>query len=175
MNGSKNKLLLKYCVGGMIFISALGTLAHFTYGWSGENKVIGLFTAVNESTWEHMKLIYFPMLIYTLFVWIKLHKTYPASVRAMLISTLAGTGLIPVLFYTYTGILGFMITPVNLAIYYISVIISFILFYRLSVKGRPARSSLLLDLSITLLICLFFLYSYDPPELGIFKDPTIAQ
>lgn len=43
-----------------IFISILGVLLHFTYEWSGDNPAVGLFSAVNESTWEHLKLIFFP-------------------------------------------------------------------------------------------------------------------
>ena len=43
--------------------SVLGTLFHFVYGWSGENPVAGLFFPVNESTWEHLKLIFFPILL----------------------------------------------------------------------------------------------------------------
>lgn len=44
-----------------IFISVLGVLLHFTYEWSGDNAVVGLFSAVNESTWEHLKLLFFPV------------------------------------------------------------------------------------------------------------------
>ena len=46
-----------------IFISVLGVLLHFTYEWSGDNAVVGLFSAVNESTWEHLKLLFFPFLL----------------------------------------------------------------------------------------------------------------
>lgn len=31
-----------------IFISVLGVLLHFTYEWSGDNAVVGLFSAVND-------------------------------------------------------------------------------------------------------------------------------
>lgn len=41
-----------------IFISVLGVLLHFTYEWAGDNAVVGLFSAVNESTWEHLKLLF---------------------------------------------------------------------------------------------------------------------
>ena len=40
----------------IIFISVIGTLLHFMYEWSGHNKVVSLFAAVNESTWEHIKI-----------------------------------------------------------------------------------------------------------------------
>ena len=41
----------------------LGILLHFTYEWSGDKIIVGLFSAINESTWEHLKLLFFPMVI----------------------------------------------------------------------------------------------------------------
>ena len=50
----------------IIFISLIGTLLHFMYEWSGHNKVVSLFAAVNESTWEHIKIALTPSFIWTL-------------------------------------------------------------------------------------------------------------
>ena len=58
-----NKLLLNYSITGVILVSIVGTVAHFIYDWTGQNPIIGLITAVNESTWEHMKLLFFPMVL----------------------------------------------------------------------------------------------------------------
>ena len=44
----------------------LGSLLHFVYGWSGSNVFAAGFSAVNESTWEHMKLLFFPVFLLTL-------------------------------------------------------------------------------------------------------------
>ena len=44
-----------------IFVMILGTLLHFTYEWSGGNLLVASFSAVNESTWEHLKLLFYPM------------------------------------------------------------------------------------------------------------------
>ena len=49
-----------YLIFSIIFTFILGTLLHFTYKWSEENAIVGIFSAVNESTWEHLKLLYFP-------------------------------------------------------------------------------------------------------------------
>lgn len=166
------KILVNYSVTGIIIVSITGTLAHFIYDWTGQNRIIGLFTAVNESTWEHMKLLFFPMLLFSIFTWIKLRKRVPAAQSAMLIATLVGTALIPVLFYTYTGILGVMITVANLAIYYVSVITSFIIFYLIASRYKLEEVSIIMYLIITVFICMFFLFTYDPPNLGIFIDPT---
>lgn len=54
----------------MIVTMILGTLNHFLYDWSGKNPVIALFTPVNESVWEHMKLLFFPFLLLSLIEYI---------------------------------------------------------------------------------------------------------
>ena len=51
--------LNKYMILGTIFVSVLGSLAHFFYDWTNNNAFVGLLTPINESTWEHMKLIFF--------------------------------------------------------------------------------------------------------------------
>ena len=169
------KLLLKYSITGTVVISILGTLDHFIYDWTRQNKFIGLFTAVNESTWEHMKLLFFPMLLYYIFIWLKLRKRAPEALPALLIAILIGTCIIPVLFYTYTGIMGFMVTAANLAIYYVSVITAFIIFDLIATRCRLEEVNIILYFIITLFICMFFLFTYDPPELGIFIDPTTTK
>ena len=52
--------LKKYTVAGILFTIALGTLLHFTYDISGNSDFVAIFSAVNESTWEHLKLLFFP-------------------------------------------------------------------------------------------------------------------
>ena len=56
----KRQNLLIY-ITGYIAVTVLGTLLHFVYGWSSSNMLVGLFAAVNESTWEHMKLAFYPI------------------------------------------------------------------------------------------------------------------
>ena len=58
----KNKFL-RFQIFSLFFTYVLGTILHFTYEWSNENSIVALFSAVNESTWEHLKLLFFPMLI----------------------------------------------------------------------------------------------------------------
>lgn len=168
----QNKLLFKYTVTGIIFVSLAGTLNHFLYDWSNQNRFIGLFTAVNESTWEHMKLLFFPMIIYSIFLYVRLNKQCPQTNPAILLASVTGTILIPVIFYTYTGILGYMINALNIAIFYISVLTAFIIFYYIASRRKLHKYNLVLLSVITLFTCMFFLFSYNTPDLGIFIDPT---
>lgn len=50
-----------------LVISIIGTVLHFTYELSGHNKYVAIFSAVNESTWEHIKIGLSPMLLWGLF------------------------------------------------------------------------------------------------------------
>ena len=57
--------LRRWEIVGFIATGLFGTLLHFVYEWSGGNRVIAAFSAINESTWEHMKLLFFPALLFT--------------------------------------------------------------------------------------------------------------
>ena len=56
----------KFEIISTIFIIILGTLLHFTYNWSNNNSIVGIYSSINESTWEHLKLVFYPMLITTI-------------------------------------------------------------------------------------------------------------
>ena len=47
-----------------VLIILLGVILHFLYDWAGKNKFVATFSAVNESTWEHLKLAFFPVLLF---------------------------------------------------------------------------------------------------------------
>lgn len=57
------KKIKNYQIFSILFVFLLGTLLHFTYELSGNNLFIATFSAVNESVWEHLKLIFFPSLL----------------------------------------------------------------------------------------------------------------
>lgn len=68
----------RYEVYGVLFTAATGTLLHFVYEWSGSAVIVGLFAPVNESVWEHIKLLFFPGLLFS--VWDYFHASRrPAS------------------------------------------------------------------------------------------------
>ena len=69
--------LIKFQIFSAIFAIILGTILHFTYTWSKNNSIVGLFSAINESTWEHLKLLFFPMLITTTIGYFIFKDTFP--------------------------------------------------------------------------------------------------
>ena len=119
----------RWSIAGTIFTLAAGALLHFTYQWFG-----GIFWAavgaVNESTWEHLKLLFFPALLFLLVEYLISGRPSEGFFPATLLALLCGMGAITVLFYTYTGILGYHTMIADLAIFAIATALTFWLSYR---------------------------------------------
>lgn len=160
----------KLFIWGFLFVSVIGSLLHFVYEWSGNNSIVRLFAPWNESTWEHMKLLFFPMLIFILFLFFKLPEQNPLPV-ALSIGALAGLALIPILFYTYTGVLGFSVMAIDIAIFYISVLGAFLVGWFLKDKRSLADHRALALICLVIPAILFFIFSFYPPEIGLFQKP----
>ncbi len=155
---------------GIAFTSVIGTLFHFVYQWSGQNSIVGLFTPINESTWEHMKLLFFPMLLYVLIE--SFFLPYTASVAAASGAGLIfGTFSIPVLFYTYSGILGFNLPILDISTFFISVITAFFLRYKGIVSGKYENFLYLLIFINLLIMMAFMIFTYTPPDIALFRSP----
>ena len=108
---------------GFLTAAVLGTLAHFTYRWSGGALLAGVFCAVNESVWEHMKLLFFPVFLFTAAQFCMGERDGLLAARA--VSVTAGLALIPTLYYTYTGIWGDHVLWADAAIFYLSAAVTF--------------------------------------------------
>lgn len=156
---------------GFSVTSFLGTILHFLYEWLGKPIWIAPFSGVNESTWEHMKLLFWPMLLFALlqcFFFCDRADFWYVKLRGILL----GLIMIPVLFYTYNGVIGKSPDWINIAIFFICAAIAYLhearLFYKESPRCRFPKFPLCLLAAITLL---FGLFTFITPELAIFKDP----
>lgn len=153
-----------------IVISILGVLLHFTYEWSDKNRLIGLFSAVNESTWEHLKLIFFPMLLLTLIELFFFHAKMPKIfLWARTLGIISGMIFIVIVFYTLIGILGKTYEWLNIALYFAGV--AFALFVENETYRNECSQKLILSSAILLLLCAaFFTFTEYPPALGLFRE-----
>ena len=82
---------------GFSVTSFVGTVLHFLYEWLGSATWIAPFSGVNESTWEHMKLLFWPMLLYAI-VQSRFFKDRKDFWCVKLQGILLGLLLIPVIF-----------------------------------------------------------------------------
>ena len=110
---------------GLIFVLAAGNLLHFVYEWCGESPIAGVLASVNESTWEHMKLLTTPWVLWSIVEFAALRRTGLPVLTARAAGLLAGLAAIPLLFYGYQGVLGRDIMWLDVAIFQIAVLLGF--------------------------------------------------
>ncbi len=167
----KRKCLKPY-IPGVIFVLITGSLSHFVYDWTGQNPIVGLFTPVNESIWEHMKLLFFPMLAYSLVMIFKRGHKYPCTASGLFSGILTGTFLIPLLYYAYTGVLGKNLLILDIGTFVLSTVMAFRLSCKLILSCNTARYTFLLCVLICVLFICFVLFTQHAPDAAIFKDPS---
>lgn len=160
-------------MAGFIFTGITGTLLHFLYDWSGESPVVGLFSAVNESIWEHMKLLFFPMLIFSFIEYIKVGKAYTNFRCVKALGTGVGLATIPALYYTYTGALGLSVDWFNIAIFFIAAAVVYYLEAKLLIKGQPVCPFPGIAVAfLVLMAAAFMVLTYYPLQIPLFLPPA---
>ena len=151
--------------------AAGGTLLHFLYDLLGGAKWIAPFSGVNESTWEHMKLLFWPMFIYAIvqsFFLRDREDFWCVKLRGILL----GLALIPIIFYTYNGVIGKSPDWINIAIFFISAAAAYIYETRLfNSRKVKCKSSKLAFAVLCVIALLFAVFTFRTPEIGIFLDP----
>ncbi len=164
--------LKRLTFAGVFVVIISGILWHFVYEWTGKNFIVGFFFPVNESTWEHMKLCFFPMLLYSLYMNKKLKIKYPCITSSLLLGILVGTFSIPILFYTYSGMLGFHFLFFDMVTFIASIFLAFLTVYKFSSSNKLACLYYFLILLAGLLFICFLLFTYYSPGIGLFANPV---
>lgn len=156
---------------GFAVTSLGGTILHYLYGWTGDNSFAALFSGINESTWEHMKLLFFPMLIFSVvqYFFFKDNKSFwCVKLRGILIGLIS----IPIIFYTINGVFGQTPDYVNIIIFFVSAAIAYIFEYRLFKADKlTCLTPILAAIILCLIAVAFFIFTFTPPEIPLFLDP----
>ena len=156
---------------GFAVTSMVGTLLHYFYNFSGKSLWAAPFSGVNESTWEHMKLLFFPLFGYALLQRL-FFKESDSFWCIKLRGTLLGLILIPVLFYTYNGAFGKSPDWFNIVIFFLSAAIVYLwethAYFKDTIYCKRSAPSFGL---LCLIGVLFVLFTFYPPALPLFRDP----
>lgn len=170
----KSNKLIRAQLAVILFSLILGTLLHFTYEWSGENLFVGSFSAVNESVWEHLKLVFYPMLIATIVEYFFVKDVANNYVEAKTIGIFTAISFIVVAFFTYSGIIGTSIIVIDILLFIISIILGEYVAYRLMKREDESTvtTEVLSILILAFLLMCFVIFTYLPPEVNLFRDVT---
>jgi len=162
---------LRWEIAGFFFIIALGAALHFVFDWSRGFLLLAPFAAVNESVWEHLKLAFWPALLWAVLEQGPLH----GRVNNFRLAKTAGIALMPlvivVLFYGYTFVLGHHLFSFDIAIFIIAVGAGQYVSYRImTADERSPYLNRIAPLLIIALAVLFIVFTFLPPEVGLFRD-----
>lgn len=156
---------------GFAITSLGGTLLHFLYEWTNKAIWIAPFCGINESTWEHMKLFFVPTFLFAIvqsFFFRDRRDFWCVKLRGILL----GLALIPVLFYTYNGVIGKSPDWINIAIFFIAAAVAYAYEARLLFgKELACRRPKWALAALCAIGALFVLFTFRTPEIGIFLDP----
>jgi hypothetical protein len=171
----RNRKILALEIVGTIFIIFLGTALHFTYALSGHNSLVGSFSAVNESVWEHLKLPFWPSLFWMLIEFFPLRKGVSNFFAAKAAGIIIMVVLIPAVFYSYT-VFTEEILGIDIATFMIAVVVGQVVCLKLFKNGKISRlTETIAVVVIALLAIIFIAFTFYPPHLPIFQDSNTGQ
>lgn len=170
----KTSKLLKIELIVTILELILGTLLHFIYEWSGNNAIIASFSAVNESVWEHLKLVFYPMLILGLIEYYFVKNIANNYIEAKAIGTFTAISFIVISFFTYTGIIGTNFFIIYILIFIISIILGEWTSYKLMKRKNEStiQTKILAGGILIFLLSCFIIFTYVTPQVNLFRDFT---
>ena len=171
---TKNK---RWEIVGIIFIVAFGASLHFVFEWTDYWRPAALIAAVNESTWEHFKIAFWPSMIWAIIEYLSIRK----DVNNFYIAKAAGFLIMPlvtaVLFYGYNAITGQHYLFLDVIIFIIAVITGQIISMCLLLRDK-IEVAWMRKLAIGILIMMtiaFATLSYYPMENFIFAHPENGE
>lgn len=157
---------LRYFIFSFLVVTTIGFISHFAYDIL-DFPFLKVIFPYNESVFEHLKLIVFPAIGFMIFDYFftKDKKTFSINVFALIIAMIS----MIVLYYTYSGILGFDIDIVNIIIFYLSFVVFFIIRYK---KITPFDNT---NSVIALIIILIFIevFTFFPLEIQFFNSKPL--
>lgn len=170
---SLRKKLRWWELAGFAAVCALGTVLQFLYDWTGESVLAAPVSAVNESTWEHMKMLYIPYFVFTMIEFPPFSEAFRNYFAGKAAAGLVGLLSIPTLFYTLGGMFGTLPDWVNIAIFFVAAaamyLVSYLLLTRFALRGTAWQ--LLGFALLWALLFAFIVFTYRAPELPLFRDP----
>jgi hypothetical protein len=173
MNRTK---ILVWEISGAAVISLLGSLLHYVFAFVGEWPPAALIAAVNESVWEHLKLAFWPALIYAFVEWLFLRKHLKNFWTAKAFGILTMPVIITSIFYGYKAFTGHHILWVDISLFVFAVfagqIVSSILLLR---QFIGVKVKILAAILLVLMIAAFSLFTFFPPHCPLFRDARTGQ
>lgn len=149
----------------------LGTILHFTYEWSGDNPIVGIFSATNESTWEHLKLLFYPMTLMAIIGYFVIRNKYKNYWLGQAIGIIVAMLFVVIFFYTYSGIIGKTLLVLDIGSFIVGIILGEYIAYLIIKSEKQYNAEVPSILLIIVIFLAFVIFTFYPPIIPLFEDP----
>ena len=155
----------------IIICLILGTLLHFTYELSNYNMIVGLFSAVNESVWEHLKLLFYPMFLMSIIGYFIIGKKSMNYWFAQMIGIISALIFVVIFFYTYTGIVGKNFAVLDIGSFIVGILFGEYIIYQILKRNNMYKAEIQSFILVIILLLCFIVFTIYPPIIPLFEDP----
>ena len=172
--------LLRYEVAGIFIIFILGYIWHYLYEIFKENIIIGIVSPVNESMWEHWKMGFYPILVYSTIEYILIGQ----DIKNFWFSKFIGILVFEFICYYTVAISDFFIELsktklrliVHIGSYFIGLVVGQISSY--ITASITVHNNILLYIAfigIFIEILLMTIFTFNPPRMKYFRDVPAGE
>jgi hypothetical protein len=151
-------------------VVTIGSLLHFAWAWSGRSSIVAIFAATNESTWEHLKMAFWPAFLLSP-IQRRFYGKLPGWLPATAIRSLLPPVLIVVFFYGYTSVLGTNHLAIDVATFIVAVFIGELLGHSVMPRRTAALVRVAAAAALMIAVVAFSTLSFIRPEWFLFEDP----
>lgn len=162
--------ITKYEILGAIFSIIIGSLLHFVYGWSGQNGIVAIFGAINESTWEHLKIAFWPTFVFSVVEYFSISKEAKNFCFAQLVKLASIPITISLLFYGWLAILSDNFYW-DIGIFVFAIILGYFLGSKIMNSRIKYGFESFAGFLIVLILIAFSVFTYFSPQYFLFQDP----
>ena len=160
---------------GIPVLFLLGFAVHFLYELSGRQMLVGFFAPVNESVWEHLKLVLWPMLLWWAVYYIRVAQRREIDASAWFmgafLALISAQSSIVLLFYFLQGAFGVESVIADIIIFFLAVLLGQCVGLRQYHRGSSVSWMVPLLLIMGLLV-LSIVFTLVPPDAPLFRDPN---
>lgn len=173
MSGNTRSILV-FELTGTVFMVASGSALHFLFDGLGGWLPIALIAAVNESIWEHLKLAFWPGLLWAAIAPRPVGLSRLGLFAAKGASLLVTAVLIVMIFTAYTAILGRNLLALDIGTFVLAILIGQVLSFAL-LAGRALKRAAVRRACLSLLglqTLAYSLFTYLPPDHWLFVEAS---
>ena len=157
----------------IIPLGVIGSVLHFTFDWSRHSQIAAIFSAVNESYWEHIKIAIWPVLLLQIVLFAAGGYRHPSFVPATAVALYSLPISMIGIVFLYKSITRRNVLWLDIAAFFVIIAIAQTLFVLMLQELSPSWVTVALaGIFLVGLVIAFFRFTLRPPsEPDVFIDP----